>query len=175
MATSRPQLFLELLTEDITRVPNANEGHAAAALALACTAKNPQRHRLSAWGWRGMHAAEQERARALRTDIQYRDDWLERAATLIRSNTDVMGGSLMVRLRNVVSGWAVFHSVLHNLSARQPNLLPMIQEEQRRAEFWFGPRNMAQDVTQPAVDNEMVFSDGIYESSSDADDMSDEA
>ena len=156
---SRQQLILELLTVDITQAPTTNEGSAAAALALACTAKNPQRHRLSAWGWRGMHAAQQLRTRVLRENVQYRDDWMHHAATIIRSNTDIQGGSLMTRLRNVVSGWAVFEAVLRGLSARQPDLLPMIQDEQRRADFWYGPRNIALDATQPEVDGEVIFSD----------------
>ena len=165
-ATSAQQLFLELMTAFVATVPaNAGRCDGQAALALACVARSPQRFRLSAWGWRAIRNAETSLLRAMHQQEQGYTDWLGAADVLIRSNTDVRGGSLSSRLRQVVADWSTWEATLRNLPERCPQfaLRTLIDDELQRSRFWFGVDRLMNDQTHMPGD-ETLFTESENES-----------
>jgi hypothetical protein len=167
MALEHQQLFLSLVTEFFSALPvHAGRCDAAAALRLACTARSPQRHQLSCWGWRAMRQCELDAVRVLHLREQSYMEWFQLLGTLIRSNTDAVPGSLLSRLRYVISNCAVLEGIARNArSAATPRgVRSWFETQVERGRFWFGPENLAADQT-VAVAGELEFTDSDDEGS----------
>ena len=142
------QLFLHLVAEFICTLPaTAGRCDAAAALRLAAVAKNPQRYRLSAWGWRAMRQAEVEQLRIMHLHQGHMDAFLGHVGTFIRSNTDAVAGSLMSRVRHVVSGCAILEALIINSESHVTSHLVRnwVRNEVLNGLRWWGPNHLATD------------------------------
>ena len=113
----RQQTFLMLVTDFVVggSADRAGRCNALAALRLASVARCSDRHRLASWGWKALAKFEGESARALRLREVSFGQWFVELGALVRSNTDVAGGSLMSRMRRVISEAAVLEGMLLNV------------------------------------------------------------
>ena len=155
------QLVLNLLTEWFVALPStAGRCDAIAALRLAIVAKNQHRYRLSSWGWRAMREAECDQLKAMHLREASMDAWLQSVATIVRSNTGVAPGSLMARLRSVVSCCAILEHILQNAesSVTPVQIRDWVRAVFRRGLGWYRPDRLADDVTAADV-GEFLFTD----------------
>jgi hypothetical protein len=154
MPNSFQQTFLELVYMFIASgAALPDRCSANAALALACVARCGQRLRLQSYAWRCLRACEYDMVRMMEVRALNAEEELQRIAILIRSNTDVRGGSLEERVRRVLGEHGMATHVVDVLQ-RQAALAETIQHERRRGDFWFGVASLADDVTEPHGDEE---------------------
>jgi len=155
------QLFLNIVAHYIGGMPvTAGLCDAAAALALACAARGSHRLQLSCWGWRAMHRREVAALRALEARENATRDWMQRVATLIRSNCDIAGGSLMHRIQRAISESAVLEGMLANSrSAVTPQVIrDWVQNAYMNNLRWWAPHRLADDQTSE-LDGEFQWSE----------------
>ena len=162
MTPEQQQLVLSLVADFIVAMPIArwNRCDGLAALRLSCVARNQQRHRLTSWGWRQLCRCEQSSVRLLDTRQQRVNDWLDNVSTLLRSNTNAVQGSLLSRLRTVISAAAILEGIERNArSVRTPAVIrEWIAAQVNLGHFWFGVENLSDDQAE-AVAGEYMYSD----------------
>jgi hypothetical protein len=96
--------------------------------------------------------------------------WFAQLGTLLRSNTDAVAGTLMHRVRYVISQCAVLEGVINNSrSTRTPAIArEWFEREVNRGLFWWPPHNLASDQA-VALAGEVDFTDS--EAGSEDDDL----
>ena len=152
--TCQQQCFLDLVYLLISSgAAAADRCSANAALALACVARCTQRHRLQSYGWRCLRACEWEMVHHFERRALDAEADLQRIGILIRSNTEVRGGTLLQRVRRVLGEHGVATHLMM-LVSRLPDAAALLQRERNRTEFWFGTASLAEDVTDPHDDEE---------------------
>ena len=90
---------------------------------------------------------EQTSVRLLNVQLGRLQEWLDRLGTLIRSNATVVEGSLMTRLRHVISASAILDGVERNSrSTRTPVAIrEWIAAQMQWGRFFFGIDNLSDD------------------------------
>ena len=94
-----------------------------------------------------MRQCEVEVVRVLELRERNFMEWFGLLGTMLRSNTDAVSGSLMNRLRYVISQCAILEGIVNN--ARSTRTPPIAREwfegEVQRGLFWWPPHNLATD------------------------------
>ena len=151
---SQQQCFLDLIYFFISSgAATADRCSANATLALACVARCTQRHRLQSYGWRCLRACEWQMVHMFERRALDAEADLQLISTLIRSNTDVRGGTLMQRVRRVLGEHGVTTHLMMLLN-RLPDAAALVQREYNRTVFWFGAASLAEDETEPGEGEE---------------------
>jgi len=162
MTPEQQELVLALVSEFVVSMPVSryNRCDGFVALRLACVARNPQRHRLSAWGWRQLCLCEQVFVRRLNVELGQIRELLERFGTLLRSNTSALAGSLTSRIRQVISGAAIMEGIERNSrETRTPVVVrEWVETQMRWGRFFFGTQNLSDDQPEP-IEGEYLWTD----------------
>ena len=115
-----------------------------------------------------MHRREVAALRVLEVREESIREWMQAVATLIRSNSDIAGGSLMSRVRRAVSGCAVLDGLMHNTgsSVTPQAVRDWVHNEVRNCLRWWSPTRLADDQTDE-VDGEFNFTSSEEEQDAD--------
>ena len=107
-----------------------------------------------------MHRREVAALRALEAREGATRDWMQRVATLIRSNCDIAGGSLMHRIQRCISESAVLEGLLENSrsAATPPAIRQWVQTAYMNGLRWWAPHRLADDQTSE-IDGEFQWSE----------------
>jgi len=168
MSPEQQQLILALISDFVASMPLSryNRCDGFTAIQLSCVARNPQRHRLSAWGWRQLCLCEQVFVRRLNVELGQFQELLDRLGTLLRSNTSALAGSLTSRIRQVVSASAILDGLERN--SREVRTPAAVREwfasQMQWGRFFFGVDNLSDDQPE-AVVGEYIWTDSEVEGS----------
>ena len=166
MTTDAQQVFVSIVSQYLAGMPVVRWGRCdgLAALRFACAARNPQRHQLSAWGWRQLCRCEVETVRLGGVRMGRVTEWLEHVSTLLRSSTDAGQGSLLTRLKYTISQTAILEGVIRNSRSRvtPAAIREWVAGQVDLGHFWWGVHNLADDQQVP-VAGEFDFTDSSEE------------
>ena len=164
MATSNQQIFMDTVAKFLTTMPrSAGRCDAHAALSFVCAAKCTFRYALSSWAWRALRACEVDAVRMAHIHQQHYIDLITTAETLIRSNSNIQGGSFLSRIRRLITEHAISTTVLVRLPQRIPTIRSWVTEETQRQQTWYSPDSLAEDLAQPRYDED-IFTDSDEDS-----------
>jgi hypothetical protein len=79
---------------------------------------------------------------------------LRTIATLVRSNTNIRGGSLLQRVRRLLGEHGVTEQLMQ-LIERLPAVSEVLARERNRTLFWFGEQSLVDDDSQATSDEEI--------------------
>ena len=160
MATSNQQIFVDSVARFIASMSQnmpvwRGRSYAQAGLNFTYVAKSIYQHHLSSWCWRMMRSCELHEVTIAEMHEQHNVELLNMIGTLIRSNSNIQGGSLTSRVRRLVTQHAVNQAILEQL-ARNPATQLRIRQETPRAIQLVG--ELADDDSEPNSD-EAFFSE----------------